>query len=299
MGIRNPRRARWWAEPLLWVELFALSNVAFLAVDIFIAHASNGFAHWAEWVPFGFSLTATVLLASAMLLGGPTPHPPQGEGRDAEGPRPRVARWLGLAVGYGAVLVGVAGLLFHLDSQFFGQQTLKNLVYAAPFAAPLAYAGVGLLLILDRMVDARSVEWARWVVLLALGGFIGNFVLSLTDHAQNGFFVRAEWIPVASSAMAVGILVAVLLVYDNRPLLRLCAWVMGAQVVVGVLGALLHGRTNLARPRQSLWEGFLYGAPVFAPLLFADLAILAVLALLALERAMPAAEPVEARQPSP
>ncbi len=197
------------------------------------------------------------------------------------------------------MLVGVAGLLLHLDSQFFDQQTLKNLVYTAPFAAPLAYAGVGLLLILDRMVDARSVEWARWVVLLALGGFIGNFVLSLTDHAQNGFFFRVEWISVASSAMAVGILVAVLLVYDNRPLLRLCAGVMGVQVVVGVLGALLHGRSNLARPRQSLWEGFLYGAPVFAPLLFADLAILAGLALWALERAIPVAEPDEVREPLP
>ena len=299
MDIRSPRRARWWAEPSLWVELFALSNLAFLAVDIFIAHASNGFAHWAEWVPFGFSLAATALLVFAMLLGGPIPHPPRGDGRDAEGPRPRVARWLGLAVGYGAVVVGVAGLLLHLDSQFFSQRTLKDLVYTAPFVAPLAYAGVGLLLILDRMVDARSVEWARWIVLLALGGFIGNFLLSLADHAQNGFFFRMEWISVASSAMAVGILVAVLLVYDNRPLRRLCAGVMGVQAVVGVLGALLHGRSNLARPRQSLWEGFLYGAPVFAPLLFADLAILAVLALWALERAMPVAEPAEVREPLP
>jgi len=51
-----------------------------------------------------------------------------------------------------------AGLLLHLDSAFFGEQTLRILVYTAPFVAPLANSGVGLLLILDRMVDARSVE---------------------------------------------------------------------------------------------------------------------------------------------
>ena len=50
------------------------------------------------------------------------------------------------------MVVGVAGLVLHLDSHFFAEQTIKNLVYTAPFAAPLVYAGVGLLLILNRMV---------------------------------------------------------------------------------------------------------------------------------------------------
>ena len=43
---------------------------------------------------------------------------------------------------------------------------MRNLVYAAPFAAPLSYAGLGLLAILNRTVPARTVEWARWVVFL-------------------------------------------------------------------------------------------------------------------------------------
>src|SRR3954454_21361988 len=57
-------------------------------------------------------------------------------------PRRRLARALGLAVGWGAVAVGVAGLLYHLDSAFFDELTLKNLVYTSPFAAPLANTGV-------------------------------------------------------------------------------------------------------------------------------------------------------------
>src|SRR6202030_2544489 len=78
---------------------------------------------------------------------------------------------LGHIVGWSSVSIGVAGVLFHLDSAFFAERTLKSLTYAAPFAAPLAYAGIGLLLIMNRMVPAASKEWAQWVLLLALGGF--------------------------------------------------------------------------------------------------------------------------------
>ena len=64
------------------------------------------------------------------------------------------------------------------------------------------HTGLGLLLIANRMVDSQSPEWAYWILLLALGGFVGNFVFSLTDHAQNGFFHPIEWVPVVSSALA-------------------------------------------------------------------------------------------------
>ena len=124
-----------------------------------------------------------------------------GTGTEAIGWRRRLARGIGLAVGWGSIAVGIAGLLWHLSGDFFQEQTLKNLVYTAPFAAPLAYTGLGLLLILDRMVDARSLEWSRWVILLAAGGFVGNFVLSLADHAQNGFFYPSEWIGVVAAAV--------------------------------------------------------------------------------------------------
>ena len=82
------------------------------------------------------------------------------------------------------------------------------------------------MLILDRMVDARSLEWSRWVILLAAGGFVGNFVLSLADHAQNGFFYPSEWIGVVAGAVAVGFLVAAVIVPDSRSLLamNLASW---------------------------------------------------------------------------
>ena len=271
------RGDQWWASPRLWVEWFLVANLAFLAVDIALAHAVNAFEHRAEWIPIYFSMAATFLLLLAIALGGSDPALKRGEGTGAIGWRQSLARGIGLTVGWGSIAVGIAGLIWHLQGDFFQEQTIKNLVYTAPFAAPLAYAGLGLLLILDRMVDARSLEWSRWVILLAAGGFLGNFVLSLADHAQNGFFYPSEWIGVVAAAVACGFLFAQVAVPDNPSLLAMNLALMAVQIVVGVLGFALHARGNLNNQAGSLWDRFVYGAPIFAPLLFADLALLAVL----------------------
>jgi hypothetical protein len=275
------------ADPLALAELFLVANISFLAVDVAIAHEADAFASPAEWVPVVFSpLAAATLLAAAVLAGGirpPLPPRTQDPGR-AVGARQTIAWVLGLVVGALAVGVGLAGLLFHLQSSFFQQQTLRNLVYAAPFAAPLSYAGLGLLAILNRMVPSRSVAWGRWVVFLALGGFLGNFVLSLTDHAQNGFFDRREWIAVVAAAFAVGGLLAALVDYGNRPYLWLCQCLMLVETAVGLLGWYYHLRAIGRSPMSGVWDKVLYSAPLFAPLLFANLALLAMLGLWGLLR---------------
>ncbi len=280
----------WWARPRLWVEWFLVANLAFLAVDISLAHAINTFEHRAEWIPIYFSIVATFLLLLALGMGGSEPALSARQTTAPVGWRKRSARWIGLLVGWGSIAVGVAGLVWHLRGDFFQEQTLKNLVYTAPFAAPLAYTGLGLLLVLDRMVDARSLEWSRWVTLLAAGGFFGNFVLSLGDHAQNGFFYPSEWIGVIAAAVAFGFLIAQVAVPDNRSLLITNLALMLIQIVVGLLGFVLHSRGNLDNLAGSLWDRFVYGAPVFAPLLFADLALLAVLGCWGQLRSMATAE---------
>src|SRR5262249_33439532 len=165
----------------LWVELFALLNLGGLAADIFLAHSQNQFRRESEYVPLVFSILATLALAAVIPLRRRMPAVWRDVGD--------LVRWL-------AVLVGLAGVLLHLDSRFFYERTIRSLTYAAPFAAPLAYTGLGLLLVANRMVDPRSREWPMWILLLALGGFAGNFVFSLTDHAQNAFFNPIEWVPV-------------------------------------------------------------------------------------------------------
>ena len=271
-----PPKNSWLAQPRLWVEAFVLANLAFLSFDIYLAHSVNQFHEAAEYIPLYFSAIAPAVLLIGLLAYG-------GESGGA------AWRDLGLLVGWLSVAIGLAGVVLHLDSQFFVHTTLKSLVYAAPFAAPLAYTGLGLLLIMNRLVEERTTEWAMWVILLAWGGFVGNFVFSLTDHAQNGFFHFTEWIPVFSSAMAIGFLGVPFFAAVDVKFLRWCLGVLLMQAAVGVLGFGLHAAANLDGPSPSTFENFVYGTPAMAPLLFPNLVLLALIGLWALYRRLPAA----------
>lgn len=240
-------------------EWFAVANVAFLGVDIAIAHAENAYRHRAEWAPLVFSAAGTLLLLPMAL----------GRGGAAW-------RWIERLVGAGAVMVGAAGMVFHLHSGFFQQQTLRNLVYSAPFVAPLAYVGVGLLLLLLRTRPRSPDELGWWLLVLALGGFLGNFGLSLLDHAQNGFFRWTEWIPVVAAAFGSGFVFVLWLRPPAAPW-PVVAALVASQSAVGVAGFALHLWADWHRPAARLTDRFLFGAPAFAPLLFADIAVLAAI----------------------
>lgn len=257
-------RADWRTDHQLWVEAFVVLNFAGLGADIFVAHSQNHFRREAEYIPLYFSIVAAVALAAILPLRRPLPA---------------VWRDVGHLVGWLAVGVGLAGVIWHLDSQFFYERTIRSLTYAAPFAAPLAYAGLGLLLIANRLVKPDTPEWPRWMLLLSLGGFIGNFVFSLTDHAQNGFFNPIEWVPVVSSACAIGFLIVPLAMRIDAGYLRLCAAVLLGQAVVGAVGFGLHARSDLRQPGATLFERILSGAPPMAPLLFPNLVALGLIAL--------------------
>jgi hypothetical protein len=265
---RLPRRG-WEADHQLWIEAFVLFNFAALIADIFLAHSENQFRRQTEYVPLVFSIAATAALAVIVPLRRRLP-----------------AAWrdVGHLVGWLSVIIGLAGVILHLDSQFFYERTLRSLTYAAPFAAPLAYVGLGLLLIANRLVDPDTTEWPRWMLLLALGGFIGNFVFSLTDHAMNGFFNAVEWVPVVSSACAIGALLVPFVMEVDPSYLQLCAAVLGVQGLVGVAGFAFHLAADLRQPGASWLERILTGAPPMAPLLFPNLVVLGWIALWVMTR---------------
>ena len=276
----SPLVRRWLADPRLWIEAFVLFNFLCLTLDIYLAHSTNEFRRRTEYIPLYFSAVAPFVLLAGLVA------------RERFGYK-AVWRDLGHLVGWVAVLIGIIGVVLHLDSRFFYERTLKSLTYAAPFAAPLAYTGLGLLLILNRMVKAETAEWAYWVLLLALGGFAGNFVFSLTDHATNGFFRTVEWLPVASSAFAVSFLLVPFLVHTGRRFLALCALVLVLQGLVGVLGFFLHVAADFEGPSASAFSNIVHGAPPLAPLLFPNLVLLGLIALWALNRHLPQAESLQ------
>src|SRR5689334_8408421 len=102
-------KTRWFSSPQMWVELFALFNLAGLAPDIFLAHSVNLFHSRAELVPLIFSLIAPLVLLPAIWC---LAHSRQGPWRI-----------LGHVVGGSSVIIGITGLVLHLESQFFQQWT--------------------------------------------------------------------------------------------------------------------------------------------------------------------------------
>lgn len=250
--------------PVRAVRMFVAANIGFLGLDIVIAHLANDFARPMEWAPIVFSAVATPLLLPGAL-----------------GSTRSVLRSVERLVAFGAIVVGVLGMVFHLESGFFEQQTLHDLVYSAPFVAPLSYVGVGLLSLLVHTDDATTPSFGGWVLALALGGFVGNLGLSLLDHAQNGFFRPTEWIPVAGAAYGAAFLAVVVAKAPSPPssLVRACMVVMVLEMLVGGVGAALHVQANLRSAMATTRDRFVFGAPAFAPLLFANLALLALIGL--------------------
>jgi hypothetical protein len=248
----------------LWIEVFAILNIGFLTFNIYLAHSVNQFRSRAEYIPLFFSATAPVVLIAAL----------------TQRTRLRVIwKVIGYVVGWAAIGVGLTGVILHLESHFFYERTIRSLTYSAPFAAPLAYAGLGFLLVMNRMVEADSTEWAQWILLFTLGGYFGNFVFSLADHAENGFFFRVEWVPVAASGLAIGFLAIPLLMRVSRIYVDLCATVLVLEAAIGLWGFVLHTMGNLQGPSIHAFDNFIYGAPPMAPLLFPNLMVLGIIGL--------------------
>jgi hypothetical protein len=260
----------WVGAEDLWLEVFVIFNFVCLAGDITLAHAANHFRNTAEYLPLWFSLAAAAILIVSLACR-------------IRGVWSSVWRDLGYLVGWLSLAVGVAGVVYHLQSSFFYERTLKSLTYAAPFVAPMAYMGLGCLLVMNRMVARHGKEWAQWVLFFALGGFGGNFLLSLSDHAVNGFFRWSEWIPVISSGFAVGFLIALLLAEERRGFLWLTAGVLFVQILVGGLGFLLHAWADWHGPAGSFFANVVSGAPPFAPLLLPNLSILGFIGIVAMD----------------
>lgn len=254
----------WWSDNQLWVEAFVTANIAFLTLDIYLAHSVNQFRSRAEFIPLALSAVSPLILLPALF---------------ARKSHPWAWRYLGYLVGWTAVFVGLTGVILHLESHFFLERTLRSLTYSAPFAAPLAYVGLGFLLIMNRMVDCQSMEWAHWVLLFTLGGYFGNFIFSLTDHAENGFFNPIEWIAVGASAFAVGFLIVPLVIRVSKRFIDVCGVVLLGEALVGVWGFLLHSLSNLRGPSVHAYDNFIYGAPPLAPLLFPNLMVLGLIGL--------------------
>lgn len=242
--------------------VFAGANLVGLIPDVWLAHSSFWHSRL-ELVPLVVSAACGLVVLAVALAGVG-----------------RVGRALLDVVAIACVATGAVGLWLHLGAETLRQPSLHALVYSAPILAPAAYAGLGLLLYsAAHMPDAR--RRGRAALLLAGLGLFGNFALCLLDHAQNGFWAPVEWVSVVAGALGgVTVTVAALLGELRDGERRFVWWVLGAMLLTAGAGTLLHLVADL-RAEGPLVDRLRYGAPVFAPALFADLALLAALGLVA------------------
>jgi hypothetical protein len=118
-------------------------------------------------------------------------------------------------------------------------------------------------------------------LIFATGGFAGNFVLSLADHAENGFFHRSEWNPCSLQSTLGRFFPSLFLGHPAQSYSK-GAWPSWA--IMGCPGFLLHLFADLHCPSRNLFGNVISGPPLFAPLLLPNLAILGFLGLDAYER---------------
>src|SRR5262245_45823 len=268
--------------------LLAAVSVALSGLDAWLAHRAGGTVRGVEWIPviFGPLAGAALLVAGLIALR-----------------RRTLASLLATAVFAASVVVGVVGAWFHLQRTILpaaapGQRVLLDFFFwAPPVLGPLAFAFIGifgtsaawvetppgsgqLLLPGDVRLRLPYPKINAYFYITATGILI-TLVSSVLDHAATGFEDAWLWLPTAGGTFAM--VVATVLGMIERPTRANLLTYVGAMVLLlasGAVGRALHLLFDLGPSRQLVLERLLRGAPLMAPLLFSNMGLVGLVALL-------------------
>jgi MprA protease rhombosortase-interaction domain-containing protein len=270
------------------VLLMAALNEILLGVDTYLAHSISGTIRPGEWIPIIFGPVSGVLLLFAGLIALR---------------RRQAANIIASLVFLASMAVGVLGSYYHLYRAVLisapaGQQlTALILVYAPPLLGPLTFALVGLLGIsaaweeapvdsgILRLFGGLRVQMplpkTRAYFLLVALFILATVLSSVLDHARTNFTNYWLWLPTAVGAFATFVTLAMGAYsrVDRSDLLTFLA-TMGLMILVGLVGAVLHIERDLTGQGALLVERAIHGAPLMAPLLFANMGALGLIVLL-------------------
>ena len=268
--------------------LMAAMNEFFLAVDIYLAHSISGNITSREWIPIVFGPLAALawILAGLLALR-----------------RRETASVIASVIFLASIAVGLLGTYFHfirgiLPSGPPGERiSVDLLVWAPPILGPLTFSLVGLWGLsaawseeppesgILRLLAGRKIRLpyskTRAYLFMVGMGILATLLSSVLDHARTPFTNPWLWVPTLAGAFAS--VVAIGLGAIDKPSRTDLATYVGAMVLliaVGIVGALLHVQVDLTAQSVFVPERFLRGAPFLAPLLFADMGTLGLLALL-------------------
>src|SRR5262245_44181116 len=268
--------------------LLAAMSEALSGFDAWLAHRASGTIRGAEWVPaiFGPVAGAVLLVAGIIALR-----------------RRTLASILATAVFAASIVVGLVGAWLHLQRAILptgpaGQRIALDLFFwAPPVLGPLAFAFIGifgtsaawieappgsgrLLLPGNLRLQLPYPKTNAYFYITATGVLI-TLVSSVFDHAAAGFDDAWLWLPTLGGTF--GMVVATVLGIIERPTSTDLWTYVGAMmllIAIGAIGAALHLGIALGPSRQLVLERLLRGAPVMAPLLFSNMGLVGLVALL-------------------
>ena len=263
-------------------------NEIFLGIDIFLAHSISGTIVPRERIPVIFGPIAGGLL---LVLGLVSLR------------KRMMANVLASAIFVASIIVGLLGAYFHVRRGILPTGpsgkwlTLDLLVWAPPVLGPLTFSLIGLLgfgaawtetppesgkLTLVRGIRLHlPLSKTRAFYFLVGLGVLASLISMIFDHARTGFVNPWLWF-----SAAVGIFGTVIPVImgtlenPGRSDYMIYTATMIALIILGMLGLSLHVNENLIAEGKIVTERFIRGAPFLAPMLFADMGTLGLIALL-------------------
>lgn len=268
--------------------IMAAINMVFLAIDIYLAHNLNGTIRFREWIPIVFGLVAGALLFFTGLVA--LLHRP-------------LASVIVTVVVFASIVVGFLGAYFHIvrairpAAQLADKVTLSLLIWAPPVVGPLIFSLVGLWGVSaawdEEPPDSGRLDFwgdhyihlpfkkTRAYLFMVCLGTLATLLSSVLDHGRTDFENPWLWVPIVVGLFAV--IVSFGLGVIRQPTRGDIAFYFLAMVlliVVGVIGFVLHVQFDLTAQNAIVPERFLRGAPFLAPLLFANMGLAGLIALM-------------------
>jgi hypothetical protein len=263
-------------------------NELLLGFETYSAHIISGTIRPYEWIPIIFGPTAGVLLLAAGLISI----------------RKRFAATFlaGIVLAF-SFIVGALGAYFHSSRAVLqyapaGERiTTALIIWAPPILAPLTFCLVAILglsaVAQEEPVDSGTLKIAenlklhlpvnksQLYFLLTGLGILATVTSSILDHARTDFTNPWLWLPtgigIFSCVVAIGMGI---IRKPSKGDLFIYFAAMLAMIFTGLLGSYLHVRQDLTSGGVVVLERFIRGAPVLAPMLFADMGAIGLIALL-------------------
>ncbi|MCY4071373.1 MAG: hypothetical protein OXG60_08740 [Chloroflexi bacterium] len=269
--------------------LLAAFNQFFIAIDIYLAHNISGGIKPAEWIP----IVAGTVCGALLIFSGVIAI----RKRD-------LASALANLVFLVSIGVGLLGAYLHLNRTVLLNEGLVSiravatLIWAPPVIGPLFFVLIGVLGIsaawIERPVDSGRLQLfagktvqmpyskTRAYLLIVAIFILATLISSVLDHARFGFDNAWVWLPVTAALF--GFSTSLYLGIASRPNpgdITAHGTAMLLLIAVGVVGFVLHSESSLTSAGAIVIERFLRGSPLLAPLLFCNVGLMGLLALLA------------------